>query len=237
MTRYVGHQPIRIHGDAIDLGGTHGVAVVAVLDRERGQRRTDDEVVAAEHVLERVEHLSAHRLVVGDVECGQRVAALEPFAVLRRKVVGMVAQQVDPCRLEPLDPGDVDRHDQPAPEIRQLPLVAPDPELDLLDVRACVLEHPNGVRNDSRDAPVDGEDVVVRGVRDPHVLDRAPNGTRELGGIVDRQGIARVIAGDGGQDERRVLDRARERSFEQERVGPAEGVGCEMYGTRPKDCL
>jgi hypothetical protein len=133
-------------------------------------------------------------------------------------------RQVRASRPEPLDPGDVDRHDQPAPEVRQLPLVAPDPELDFLDVRACVLEHPHGVRNDARDAPVDGEDVVVRAVGDPHVLDRAPNGFREVGAIVDHERIARVISGDGGQDERGILDGARERSLEQERVGPTEGV-------------
>src|SRR5258708_13234574 len=57
-----------INGFAIDLGGTHGVAIAGVLDRQTRQGRGDQEIVAAQGVLNGIVDLGAELLIVPEVK-------------------------------------------------------------------------------------------------------------------------------------------------------------------------
>ena len=206
--------------DALDRARPGRVAVARVLDRQARDGRADEQVVVGEHRLQRVEHLGAHRLVAREVEHRQPVAGVEPVAVLRRQVVA----QVEPLRAQELDRRDVDRHDQPRPQVAQLALVVPDAELDLLHVRARVLERAHGAGDDRRHAPVDREDVQRRAVRDPHPGDVAVERGGEVDLLVEAERVARVVAGERGHAERRVRHGAGDHALEQERVRAAEAV-------------
>ena len=91
-------------------------------------------------------------------------------------------------------------------------------------MRARLLEDLHRFVDHGRDAPVDREHVVVARIGDAHALDRAAHRAGEVGRVVERERVARVVAGDRGEHERGILHRARQRPFEQERVRPAEGV-------------
>ena len=57
-----------INGFAIDLGGTHGVAIAGVLDWQTRQGRGDQEIVAAQGVLNGIVDLGAALLIVPEVK-------------------------------------------------------------------------------------------------------------------------------------------------------------------------
>ena len=47
----------------------------------------------------------------------EAVSALDPRAVLWRQIAGVIVHQVNSLRFQSLDSGDVDRQDEPAPEV------------------------------------------------------------------------------------------------------------------------
>ena len=91
----------------------------------------------------------------------------------------MVGQQIHPVALEVLEGLQVDRHDQPTPQVAQLALVPLDAQPHLLDVRAGLLEGLDGAADHLGDALVDREDVEVGAVGNPPAVDGLPHRRRE----------------------------------------------------------
>ena len=91
----------------------------------------------------------------------------------------MVGQQIHPVALEVLEGLQVDRHDQPTPQVAQLALVPLDAKSHLFHVRAGLLEGPHGAANHLRHPPVDRENVEVRAVGNPPAVDGLPHRRRE----------------------------------------------------------
>ncbi len=137
----------------------------------------------------------------------------------------MLAQQVEAAQTHALERDDREWDDHPAPEIRELALVARDAELHLLDRGSGLLERLDRLAHDLRDARIDREDVEVGAVGDAHALDRAARRRQEVDVLVEAVGIARVVARERVQHERRVLDRPRQRPLVDVRVRVRPGVG------------
>ncbi len=224
---------------AVDLARPDGVAVVAFSTGRQASVGRDQQVVVGEHALDRVVDLGAGRLVAEEIE---RRHAGSPASIQRRYSGGKSSRwslsRSRPFALKISKVCDVERHDQPAPEIAQLALRPLDADLDLLDHG-----HPPPRRRGPPWRPtaatrrLDREDVEVRAVGDLPAVDRGPGRGREVDLLVQAEGIARVVAGERGERERRVFDRAGDRPLEHERRGAAEGVGPAKNGTRPNEAL
>jgi hypothetical protein len=126
----------------------------------------------------------------------------------------MVSEQVHPVALEVLERLHVDRHDQPAPQAAQLPLVPLDPQPHFLDVRAGLLERLDGATDHLRHPLVDREDVKVGAVGNPPAINGPPNRRCEALVGVEAKRISGVIASQRFQRERGVLDRPGDRPLE-----------------------
>ena len=128
------------------------------------------------------------------------------------------------------------RHDQPAPQVASSRWSCADAELDLLDVRARLLERAHRVVDDRRHAPVDREHVESRAVGDAHAGDRRRRARRAKSTwLGEAERVARVVAGE------RVMASAASSTVRvigpSKRNGsvPPKAFGRATNGTRPND--
>ena len=217
-------QPVDL--DAVDLRRAERVAVGAVLDLHGAERRRDEDVVGAEHALERVVDLGAHLLIGDLLEHGHVLRSRRPSAGTRagsRRGGRRAGRSRRPCMRSKatFESGMISRH-QRSESSRWSRLM---PSLTSSTTAPASLNASTASRDDLRDARIDREDVEVGAVGDAHALDRAARRREEVDVLVEAVGVARVVAGERVQHERRVLDRARERALVDERVRAREGVG------------
>jgi hypothetical protein len=142
----------------------------------------------------------------------------------------VLAEQVVAGGLDPLQPLDVERDDQSAPQVAEFTLVVADVEIDLLDLGAGLLEGPDRLLNDRRDRRIDGIDPEVWAVGDAPAGDGPTGGSGESGRGVKGEGVAVVVPGQYVQSKGGVVDGPGERPLEEEGVEGAEGVGAGEVG-------
>jgi hypothetical protein len=162
--------------------------------------------------------VGAHPLVAEHVLGRERGSLVDPAQVLGREVVPVLAEQVGALGRQPLQPLDVQRHDDPTPEVAEFALVVLEVEADLLDHGPGLLEGAHRSGDDVHHPPVDRIDAEVGRVGDPLPLDRLARGPGERAGVVQGEGVAVVVAGQHVQRQGGVVDGAGERTLEEERV-------------------
>ncbi len=220
----------RINGHPIDHPRPERLALdLAVGRRQCSKRRADQQVVIDEHVLDRIQAGGAERLVGADVPHRRGRAPVHPLQVRVGQLVAVGAQEVVAERLEPVKPLEVQRRDQPAPQIGELVLRCRPGDVDFLDDRSGLLQRGDRLPADARHLSVDGKAAERRRPGDA----RAGGGPSERAERVVVKRKAQWIARRGPRDQRqpqgRIGDRpsddalVAERGQHRERVGAIEG--------------
>ena len=222
----VGHAPTDQRIDRLTghLARPDRVAVVAVGHLYGRQGGRDQEVVAVEHTLHRVVHRGAHRLVAVQVDDTEPVAQLHTPHVLRRHRRPVLAEQIDPGRLQALDRAEVETGDHAAPQIGQLEVVVGDVEVDHVDGCPGSGERLHGIGDHGGNSRVDRVHTEVGAVRDARTAQVALQRFERMDRVAQAVGIARVVARQHIEHQRRIGHRARDRALGHERRGTAEGI-------------
>jgi hypothetical protein len=103
----------------------------------------------------------------------------DPAQIIRRKILSMLAQKINPESLHPLEAPEIERHYESRPDVAELELVALKSELDLLDRCSRVGERADGFVNDLADRRIDGKDAEIGAVADLPALYRAARRARK----------------------------------------------------------
>ena len=223
----VGQRPAdrRVDRGPVDLRRPERVAGDAgVRHRQAAERRRDEHVVVREHGLDRVEHPRAQHLVAVEVGHAGLHAPVHPAQVGVGQLVAVGAEEIEPALAQPLEHPEVQRRDQPAPEVAELALVGGQRDLDLLDLGARVGERLHRLRDDRGDRRIDGEAAEVRAVGDPHPGDRPLDRAERI--VVEREAerVARIGARERREREGGVGHGPRQQPLEHERARAAERV-------------
>ena len=122
--------------------------------------------MSIEHRTQRVEDLSAHHLIGEILRSAHAPADLVPVPEFGRKIVVMVAHEIDALALEAFEHRHLLGRDEPAPHVAQLHMRAADIDLDLLDMGARFLKDRHGPIDHGDDPLIDREDPIVAGIGD-----------------------------------------------------------------------
>src|SRR2546421_10789069 len=214
-----------IHLHSIYLGWTYGIAITGILDRQARQGWRDQEIVLVEDALNGIVYLCPYLLIVPEVHGRHLAARVQPFQILWREVLPVVLEQVNPLLLEALECCQVDRHDQPAPNVAQLKLVTPNANTHLLDAGSSPLKGSHRFSHDVRDPRVDGEDIKIWAVGDLPALDGAAGGCEKVHMVRQAEGVPRIIARQRGHAQGCVFDGSGQGPLKEKRGIVAKSVG------------